>query len=515
MSTTSPHNFTRLISLPLYPFLIGVLPAVHFYENNFRILSGLDLLRPILLSILLVGLFMAAGRLIWGSLGTAALILTPLLVVLFKGNAIGPGISIALTALTLLSAVYLRLRPANWPSLVSGPLNAVLLMLVLLPVFTATRASLKENTPLPAELFHTEISIPSTPQQRSQPDIYYFLVDALGQPDYIEENYPLPKEKYSALLTDRGFNVLRISFANYPQTALSAAATMNMAPVDKILTIKDPLSQDRRVLKKVAGNSRVARAFKKLGYKIISFPSGYPLTHQARADRRQEPFLNPSFLEYYLIEDGVLPLIQPLLGYGPADLSFALRRGRLNYIFDELPSTTKNVGKDEPVFVYTHILAPHPPFVFGPEGQALPSRGTFGFADGDHWLLIHGKHDKSYRKRYSDQATWIMHRLAETIDGIIASSPRPKIIIVQGDHGPGSGLDWERPQNTDHTERMGIFNAWYVSDGRQLPLYEGMSAINTFPVLFNSYFGTEIKLLADDLWFARMSHPYEFYILTN
>jgi len=261
----------------------------------------------------------------------------------------------------------------------------------------------------------------------------------------------------------------------------------------------------------VVGNSRVARAFKKLGYKIVSFPSGYPLTHQALADKRHAPFLNPSFLEYYLLEDSILPLVLPLLGNGPADVSFAMRRDRLNFIFDQLPASRNGIDDQDPIFVYAHILAPHPPFVFGPEGEALTSRGTFGFADGDHWLLIHGKHDTSYRQRYSDQATYVMQRLGETIDGIIASSVRPKIIIVQGDHGPGSGLDWERPQNTDHTERLGIFNAWYVSGNQQLPVYEGMTAVNTFPLLFNSVFGTELKAQEDKLWFARMSQPYTFF----
>ncbi len=213
------------------------------------------------------------------------------------------------------------------------------------------------------------------------------------------------------------------------------------------------------------------------------------------------------------MEDGILPLVLPLLGKGPSDVSYALRRGRLDYIFDHLETAREDIDDGDPIFVYAHILAPHPPFVFGPEGQALQSKTAFGFGDGDHWLILHGKQDTSYRQQYSDQAKWVMQRLTKAIDGIMMSSPRPKIIIVQGDHGPGSGLDWERPQNTDHTERLGIFNAWYVSGGQQFPLYEGMTAINTFPLLFNTVFGAELQRLPDELWFARMSLPYTYYNL--
>jgi hypothetical protein len=513
MTPKAQHLGHRIGNLPLYPFLIGSLPAIHFYETNFRLLQGHHLLRPILLSFLLAGLLLAAGRLVWRSTATAALVISPLLAVLFKGNDLGMAISIIMVLLTLGLGAFLRLRPATWPLKLSGPLNAALIILTVLPLVNATMASRKENAPRPSDFFQSEITLPAVAKQSVQPDIYYLLVDGLGQATYLEENYPLTKARYSDVLAKRGFKVLRYSFANYPQTALSTAATMNMGTMDQLLSIPDPQSKDRRVLMEVVGNSRVARAFKKLGYKIVGFPSGYPLTHQALADKRHAPFLNPSFVEYYLLEDSALPLVLPLLGHGPADVSFALRRDRLNFIFDQLPAARDGVDDQDPVFVYAHILAPHPPFVFGPEGEALPSRGTFGFADGDHWLLIHGPQDTSYRQRYSDQATYVMQRLGETIDGIIASSERPKIIIVQGDHGPGSGLDWERPQNTDHTERLGIFNAWYVSGSQQMPVYEGMTAINTFPLLFNTVFGTELEAHPDKLWFARMSQPYTFFRL--
>ncbi len=200
----------------------------------------------------------------------------------------------------------------------------------------------------------------------------------------------------------------------------------------------------------------------------------------------------------------------PLLGKGPSDFSFALRRGRLNFIFDNLPTARQGIAEADPVFVYAHILAPHPPFVFGPQGQPLKSRTEFGFADGNHWRDLHGRQDHSYRRRYADQAVWVLKRLAEAVDGIMASSTRDKIIIIQGDHGPGSGLEWEEPENSDHFERFGIFNAWYVSSGESVPLYDGITAMNTFPLLFNTIFDAEMPLLTDQLWFPRFSRPFVF-----
>ena len=511
MSPSTRRFGGQLSALTLYPFLVGALPAVHFYEQNFRLLQVADLVRPVLLAFGLVALLLVAGRLLWRRVDVAAIALTPLLVVVFKGADLGGWFSLLLLAATVALGVLLKRRLARWPEKLALPLNAVLLVLVLMPLANVWRASGQEETPVPSALFASEVPLPVAAAQGVRPDIYYLMVDGLGQPALVETGFPVPALLYSQPLINRGFQVLRHSFANYPQTALSTAATFNLAPIDRILDITEPTSRDRRVLEQVAGDSRAVRALQGLGYKVVSYPSGYPLTRQANAERRCVPLLNPSFVEYYLLEDGVLPLLLPLLGKGPSDISYALRRGRRNHICDNLPAARQGIADDDPVFVYAHILAPHPPFVFGRQGEALASRAKFGFGDGDHWLNIHGADDQSYRQRYGDQAVWVVNRLTEAVDGIIASSTRPKIIIIQGDHGPGSGLAWERPLETDHNERFGIFNAWYVSDGRQLPLYEGMTALNTFPLLFNEYFGADLPPLPDKHWFARMSEPYIYF----
>ena len=495
--------------IPLFLFLLGALPAAQFYENNFRLLPLTDLIRPVLTAWVMIAALLAVGRLVWPRSGSAALVLAPLTLVLFKGADLGGPLSIALTAVTVGLGVLLRRRPADWPRRLGLPLNAALAVLVALPLLDAAHDSGADRAPQPSGFFASEIPLPAAAAAGQRPDIYFLVVDGLGQPAYVEAKYPITAAAYSRPLADLGFRVLQHAFSNYPQTALSLAATLNLGLVDQVLDIPNAQSRDRRVLQEVVGDSRVVRALKRLGYDIVSYPSGYPLTRQADADVRRRPLLNPTFGEFYLVEDGVLPLLQPLLGLGRADFSYALRRARLDYIFDDLPSARDGVDDDDPVFVFAHILAPHPPFVFAADGSPVPSRAAFAYADGDHWLNVPGRSGNNYRRRYADQATWVMHRLAGTIARIQASSDRPKVIIVQGDHGPGADLKWERPLETDHNERFGIFNAWYVSDGRPLAVYEGMTALNTFPVLFNGLFDTGLPRLPDRHWFARMSRPYD------
>ena len=104
----------------------------------------------------------------------------------------------------------------------------------------------------------------------------------------------------------------------------------------------------------------------------------------------------------------------------------------------------------------------------------------------------------------------MLQRLAEAVQGIIASSPRPPIIIIQGDHGPGSQLHWDYPQTTNITERLSIFNAWYVPTELDLDISGNLTSINTFQILLNGLFGAGLPEPDPRLWFARMPAPYIF-----
>ena len=48
-------------------------------------------------------------------------------------------------------------------------------------------------------------------------------------------------------------------------------------------------------------------------------------------------------------------------------------------------------GGNEPRFIFAHILAPHPPFVFGPDGESIkPKRMGFGLVDGSDFMINGG-----------------------------------------------------------------------------------------------------------------------------
>lgn len=498
---------SRILEFPWFVVLLAAYPVVRFFEDGFEHVPPGDGVRMVLvnlvLSLALVRL-LAAFR---SDLGRAALTALPLLVVGHFGRLMGLPVSLALVGASVALGAVLRRRPARVPR-ATGVLSLMVLTLVVVSLVTTLQKVSRVNPPAPtalaaAPLLPADLALPEPP-----PDIYYIMVDGMGQPEFLEIAYGLPQGAVAGPFVRQGFRFAGRSRCNYNQTALSQAATLNAAPVQRLLSIPDPHDRDRRVLGRLIGDSRVRHALEELGYRTVDFPSGYPITRMAGDVDRREPFLNPNMLEYYLLRDGALPLIERLLGRGPGDLPYALRRGRIEYVFDHLADARRGVPDGTPVFVYAHVMAPHPPFVFDAEGRALPSRQIYSYRDGSHWFKWHQGED--YAELYRGQIRYVARRLAEAVAEVIANSPRPPVIIIQGDHGPGAQTAWESARRTYHTERMSIFNAWYVPGAPPGVPRHDLSAVNTFPVLFNTLFDADLAELEDRYWFARNSVPLTF-----
>ena len=76
----------------------------------------------------------------------------------------------------------------------------------------------------------------------------------------------------------------------------------------------------------------------------------------------------------------------------------------------------------------------------------------------------------------------------ELIDLIIKEKSRTSIIILQSDHGQRIGVDWEKPTDDMIIQSLNNFNAYYLPDVEKDLIYDGMTPVNTFRIIFNTYF---------------------------
>jgi hypothetical protein len=147
-----------------------------------------------------------------------------------------------------------------------------------------------------------------------------------------------------------------------------------------------------------------------------------------------------------------------------------------NFILEQLPQISKD---PDPTFTFVHLLIPHVPFVFSKDGNIVTDP-----------LFYNGKlswpgDDEHLKLGYANQVEYIDRKIVEIVKTILAQSKTPPIIIIHGDHGL---LD---------TNRTEILNAYYLPGDGSLSLYPGITPVNSFRVIFNSYFGTDYPILPD------------------
>jgi hypothetical protein len=122
---------------------------------------------------------------------------------------------------------------------------------------------------------------------------------------------------------------------------------------------------------------------------------------------------------------------------------------------------------------------------------------------------------EDYVQGYREQLLFINTKVTAAVDAILSRSDRPVIIVLQGDHGPGSMLDWQGAERSNLEERFSILNAYYLPGDREERLYDQISPVNTFRLIFNFYLGTEYARLEDKSYFSTVGRQYSLQSLTD
>ena len=97
--------------------------------------------------------------------------------------------------------------------------------------------------------------------------------------------------------------------------------------------------------------------------------------------------------------------------------------------------------------------------------------------------------------------------MKEVITHLLLENNTPPIIILQGDHGSVLTLDWENPTNDMIRERMTILNAYYLPENGNEILYDDITPVNSFRLLFNNYFESDYEILDDKMYYFVSSEP--------
>ncbi len=326
------------------------------------------------------------------------------------------------------------------------------------------------------------------------PDIYYIVLDAYARADVLLDDYGYDNALFLAQLREKGFFVADQSVANYSQTCLSLGATLNMRHHDDLVAQLGTDSVDLRPLTRRLHENKVMALLKQKGYAIHCFGTGYVPTEFRRADYFHAPLFVLDDFQNEVFNSTPLPVLQKTFNLPSG------RKRRILYTLNKLPALTKASG---PKFVFAHILAPHEPFIFGPDGEARDPQGrdrhSEGFDD-----------KKRYQQGYRGQLTFVNKRIIQVLNGILEHSSRPPVIILQSDHGPASQLDWNNPTPDAMRERMAILNALYLPGFDATCLRRDWTPINTFTRILNHYLNLNLDLQPEPSRYSAKASPYRY-----
>jgi hypothetical protein len=270
-------------------------------------------------------------------------------------------------------------------------------------------------------------------------------------------------------------------------------------------------SQNRGVLTQMTADNSVTRTLQEVGYQYIAFDTAHLNTKVRSADIFYSPYRNTiNELEGLLLANPIFHVFIETANLQIPVHSYATQRTLIQFPFEKLPEAAK-IQKQK--FVFVHILAPHPPFVFDKNGiPTEPDRPYFiGDANG------YRGSSEEYLQGYRDEVIFINKEIKKTIIGILENSKRPPVIILQGDHGPGLNTSFLALEENCHFERFSILNAYYIPPEHRtnFNFYPGITPVNSFRILFNYYLNTNLELLPDKQFYSTWTRPYQFIDVTE
>jgi hypothetical protein len=351
---------------------------------------------------------------------------------------------------------------------------------------------------------------PSTQNELKKPDIYYIIVDGYAREDVLKSIYNFDNSDFLMYLNQQGFYIPSKSQSNYIQSALSLASSLNFGYFNHS-SLAENNSYNRKPLQEMIINSNVRSILEKFGYHLIYIYSGYAFTDIPDADIylsvKKSRFTH---LEGAFIDSTGLKTITNSLGVEEYIPGYELHRQIILNNFDQL-SNIPDKYNSKPKFVFAHIVLPHPPFIFDREGNAITPARPYTINDGNYYRGS----EREYVNDYVEQLIFTNEKLRDTINQILNKSKMPPIIILQADHGPGAYLDWDSAENSCLMERFSILNAYFLPGNPDTNLYPTISPVNSFRVILDTYFNSNLGLLEDRQYYSPWLHPYQFVDVTD
>lgn len=362
-------------------------------------------------------------------------------------------------------------------------LNFMSLALVVLPLIQiasfSLQASLGQNKS--GGMDFKAVVEDASKTQKVFPDIYYIILDAYARESTLRDHLNYNNQDFIDHLKEKGFYVASKSRSNYGSTALSLASSLNMEYINHLSRVAESGSSNPYLAWKMVEDNKVMHFLRSRGYKIINFNSGWHGTQKLQIADINVHCTHSKEFNSVFIETTLYNIFEKRF-----HLVTDYRKHHL-CTFSKVAEYSKTRG---PKFIFAHMVIPHEPYVFGPNGEAVSKEAA-----------------KAEVQGYLGQLTFLNKKIEEMIEQILPKSPPFPIIILQSDHGPKSDII---PFEIFVRERFKNFTAYYLPEKGGELLYDTISPVNAFRFIFSHYFNEKYDLLQDQSFYSKYTNLYSF-----
>ena len=489
----------------IHLFLIALFPVLIIYSQNVHEISIQEIILPTSLIFFAAILLWLLVRFIIKNSEKSALIISLLLVLSFSyghiyllvddftlGNSdIGRHQYLLIPfAISLIVGTYYFVKTKGQLNNASTIFNAVggtVLAVVIIGIVTY---SIENIDSFDSELITTETSLATydttieaftlhQDEIRNYPDVYYIILDGYMSSNSLNEFLNYENQEFVSYLTNKGFDVNDKSYSNYPSSILSVTSTLNMMYLN---FLAEEQTGHIKIPQEMYIENTVMQNFKSAGYKIINIQRPFPymvsspLFDLVVCERNK--YVDSQLLNMTIKTSILVILLEKWEQHELRDAALC--------DFAELSKQQQKF--DEPIFVFSHILIPHPPFLFDSEGNPISSVRPEGL---ESWQNKEG---------YIDSIKFANKKIMQVVDELLTDQENHPIIIIQADHGYGFEIDPSKPNKESLEQRMSILSAYYLPGIEENLSDDVITPVNTFRTIFNSYFNTDYDLLENKMY---------------
>lgn len=338
-------------------------------------------------------------------------------------------------------------------------LNTLIILLLLFNSAKIILIKLQSSHPV-----ESIISIPVHKDFKHKlPNLYYFILDGYANEHVLLKYYHYDNSEFINFLKSKDFYDADSASSNYYSTLPSLSSTFNLNYHSE---------KDDKVFVNKMNNNILFRILKDYGYKIYTMKSGYTVTGNFTSTDSIIKINAPNEFERSVLRYTICR-IDDLFGFMQA----AVIKSQVSKL-----ESVANLSHSQR-FVFVHIVAPHPPFVFDENGNQIYNKKS-------------GNNSWEPKQSYIAQLSYLNKVATKYINQIIANDSSAAIII-QSDHGP-----WitSSKQEDLFEARSRILNAIRLPKPFSTSnLYPTITSVNTFRYFLKQVINPNFLLLKDSL----------------